>query len=123
MTFKPATWFPIAVVLSIANIGAVWFAAVPAEPLHATTHAVLAVAFALWAYRLRQGLGGNELKTRLEALEAEAGTLEALEGEMDVLRQELSETYERLDFAERMLTQAPDARRVDPEPRRPPGQS
>lgn len=123
MTFNPAKWFPIAVVLSVVNLAAVWFAARPGEPLHATTHAVLAVAFALWAYRLRQGLGGGELRARLEALEAEAGTLEALEGEMDVLRQELSEAYERLDFAERILKQAPEARRVDPEPRSPPGQS
>jgi len=34
---------------------------------------------------------------------------------MSKLRQELSETQERLDFAEPMLAQGPDPRRVDPQ--------
>jgi hypothetical protein len=34
---------------------------------------------------------------------------------MSALRQELSETQERLDFAERMLAQRPDARSVGPQ--------
>jgi hypothetical protein len=35
---------------------------------------------------------------------------------MGRLRQDLSETQERLDFAERMLAQKPDARRMGPQP-------
>jgi hypothetical protein len=105
MTFKPAIWYPIAVALSVLNVAAVWFAAQPAEPWHATIHAALAVAFGLWAQRLRRGPGGSELQARLEALEVE----------VNALHQELGETQERLDFAERMLAQGPEPRRVDRE--------
>jgi hypothetical protein len=105
MTFKPAIWCPIAVVLSVLNVIAVWFAALPAEPWHATTHAALAVAFGLWAQRLRQGPRGGELQDGLEAVEIE----------MSQLRQELSDAQERLDFAERMLAQGLEARREGPE--------
>jgi hypothetical protein len=38
--------------------------------------------------------------------------LEALEQRVDGLQQELSETHERLDFAERLLSQARDDRRL-----------
>jgi len=41
--------------------------------------------------------------------------MQALEGEVDTLRQELAEAHERLDFAERVLSQKADARRVDPQ--------
>jgi len=44
-----------------------------------------------------------------------AAGLEALEIEVGQLRQELSEAQERLDFAERMLAQEPEPRRVNPE--------
>ncbi len=111
MTFNPRIWYPIAVVLSAVNVGAVWFAAVPAEPLHATTHAALAVAFGLWAQRLRQRqrTGGSELQAGLEE------GLDALELEVSKLRQELSEAQERLDFTERLLAQGHDPRRADPQ--------
>ena len=112
MTFKPAIWYPIAVALSVINLVGVGFAA---EPWHATIHAALALAFGLWAHRLRQGPGGSELQARLEALEAEVSKLEALEAEVRMLRQELTETQERLDFAERLLAQGPEARRVGPQ--------
>ena len=105
MTFKPVIWYPIAVVLSVINLAGVGFAARQAEPWHAAIHAALALAFGLWAQRLRQGHGGGELPARLEALEAE----------MSKLRPELSEMQERLDFAERLLAQGPEARRVDPQ--------
>ena len=104
MTFKPAMWYPIAVGLSVLNAIGVWFAALPAEPWHAATHAVLAVAFGVWAQRLRQRPRRGEFQAELEALEIE----------MSTLRQELSEMQERLDFAERMLAQEPEPRRVDP---------
>ncbi len=105
MTFKPAIWYPIAVVLSVINLAGAGFAAGQAEPWHATIHAALAVAFGLWAQRLRLGPRGSEPQARLEVLEAEMGNL----------RQELSEMQERLDFTERMLAQGPEARRVDPQ--------
>ena len=108
MTFKPAIWYPIAVVLSVINLVGAGFAAGQAEPGHATIHAALALAFGLWAQRLRRRPGGSELPAGLEALEA-------LEAEVSKLRQELSETQERLDFAERVLAQGPEGRRVGPQ--------
>ena len=96
MTFKPTIWYPIAGVLVAINLLGAGFAAGSAEPWHATVHAALALAFGLWARRLRQGPGESELQNRLEALEA-------LELEVSNLRQELGETQERLDFAERLL--------------------
>jgi hypothetical protein len=38
--------------------------------------------------------------------------LEALEQRVDGLQQDLGETHERLDFAERLLSQARDERRI-----------
>jgi len=105
-------WYPIAVVLSVINLVGVGFAA---EPWHATIHAGLALAFGLWAQRLRKGPGGSEPQARLEALEAEVSKFEALEAQVSKLRQEVSEAQERLDFAERLLAQGPETRRVGPQ--------
>lgn len=102
MTFKPALWHPIAVVLSALNLAGAGFAVGVAEPWHAAAHAALAVAFGLWAQRLRQAPPRNELQDGFEVLEAEVGDL----------RRELSEAQERLDFAERLLAQDAEARRV-----------
>jgi hypothetical protein len=107
MTFKPGIWYPIAVALSVINVAGAALAARSAEPLHATIHVALALAFGLWAGRLRPGPGGgSEFPARLEALEAE----------VDKLGRELSEAQERLDFAERVLAQRPESRGVGPPP-------
>jgi len=111
MTFKPAIWRPITFVLSAVNLVAVGFAAGEAEPRHAGIHAALALAFGLWAQRLGQArtagesAGLGEGPARLDALEADVGDL----------RRELNETQERLDFAERLLAQAAETRRLSPE--------
>lgn len=42
----------------------------------------------------------------------QAGRIEQLEHDMDELRAQLSETQERVDFAERMLAQVRDAQRL-----------
>jgi len=115
LTFKPAIWYPIAVVLSAINLVGVGFAVGPGQPWHAATHAALALAFGLWAQRLRQGPGRSDVQARLEGLEAEVSSLEALEAEVSKLRQELSEAQERLDFFERLLAQGAEARRVGPQ--------
>ena len=88
MWFKHRAWVPIAWLLSVANIGAVWFAALPAEPWHATTHALLAVLFGVGAQRLmarhRASPGGevtigDERLTHLEnAVDAIAVELERI---------------------------------------------
>jgi hypothetical protein len=108
MTFKSPMWYPIAGVLSAINLVAAGFAIGQAEPVHAAVHVALALAFGLWAHRLKQGsAGGSELEARLDAVEAELG-------ELGGLRQELGEMQERLDFAERLLAQAPETRRMGP---------
>ena len=111
MTFKPSTWYPIAVMLAIANVVAAGFAT--DTPWHAVGHAALALGFGLWAQRLRQRRDKGEDQTSLDA--AEGDRLAALEDELSRLRQELSEAQERLDFTERMLAQRPDPRRVEPQ--------
>ncbi len=119
MTFKPALWYPIAVGLTVINLVSVPFAIMPGEPWHATAHAVLAVASGLWAQHLRQRRGERAGLTGAHAQVGGGGALqehlEALETEMNEVRRELSETQERLDFAERMLVQEREARRVDQE--------
>ena len=107
MRFKPAIWFPISAVLTVINVGATWFAAQQAEPLHATVHAALGLAFGLWAQRLRHRSSGQA------ALQAD---VEGLDFEVNALRQELAEAHERLDFAERVMYQQAETRRVDPPP-------
>ena len=42
------------------------------------------------------------------------GRLETLEHDVQSLQQELAETQERLDFAERLLSKARDERRIGP---------
>jgi hypothetical protein len=107
MTFKPAVWSPIAIGLSAINLVGIGLAAGAAEPWHAAVHGGLALAFGLWAQRLgrRSPADPGDLQAGLEAVELEVGRL----------RQELSEAQERIDFAERVLAQGAEARRVGPE--------
>src|SRR2546426_3762256 len=93
MTFKPAIWYPIAVVLSVFNLVSV---AIVAEPWHATIHAALALGFGLWAQRLRQRPGRSELPARLEALEAE----------LDTLQQQLDRKSTRLNSSHLVISYA-----------------
>ena len=44
-----------------------------------------------------------------------AAHLQALDQEVGTLRREMIETQERLDFAERLLAQGPETRRVEPQ--------
>jgi len=97
MSLNPKIWQPVTAVLSVANMAAVWFAAAPAEPLHATIHGVLAVGFALWWQRLG-------IRRRAASVGGESLSAEALD-ELSILRSEVAELYERLDFAERVLAQ------------------
>jgi predicted outer membrane protein len=105
MTFKPAIWRPIAIGLAVINVVATGFAANAAEPVHAATHAALALLFGYWASHLNRG-SGRRRDDGLEALEVEVGEL----------RRELGEAQERMDFAERLLAQRPpESLRVDRE--------
>lgn len=104
MTFKPAVWYPIAIVLSGVNLVGVGFAAGQTQAWHAGIHAGLALVFGLWAQRLRHGPRGSELPISLEAFES-------LEAEVGRLRDDVNETQERLDFTERLLAREPEPRR------------
>ena len=110
MRFKPRVWEPIAWILSGANVIAAWFAAVPGESWHATTHAALAVGFALWAQNLRRQ-GREEMPDALIA--ARLGELEARLAEFDHIQDvaaRLAELEERVDFAERTLVEVRQTR-------------
>ena len=72
MWFRHRAWIGVAWILSLANLAAVWFAAQPAEPWHATTHALLATLFALGAERLRvrtTAAGDPHLVAKIQELE------------------------------------------------------
>src|SRR6267143_1519302 len=98
MWFRHRAWIPIAWVLSLVNIGGVWFAATQGEPLHVTVHAVLAVAFALGAQRLyaRQR---PEHRSRVVNPTDQGQTLEDVEarlGELEQLKQRMTDLEERV---------------------------
>ena len=108
MAFKPAVWYPIATALTLINLVGVGFAA---EPWHATVHAVLALAFGLWAQRLRRGAGGageSELARIAEQLDQQAVALEDAQRTLANQSTQLTELQERVDFAERLLAQVRD---------------
>jgi hypothetical protein len=106
---KTRFWNAVLVVLSGGNLAAVWFAAQPGEPWHATVHAGLALGFGLWA----------QSRIRHEPPEPRTGVLDAgseveiaaLRDEAGEVRRELGELQERLDFAERLLSQAREGER------------
>jgi hypothetical protein len=109
MALNPRIWFPIAVGATAVNLVAAAFY----TGTHAGLHAALAVGFGLWAQRLRQRTASGAQQ------HVEAGTtqqlqegFEALESEVMRLRQELSETQERVDFVERVLAQHQEAGRL-----------
>jgi hypothetical protein len=109
MALNPRIWFPIAVGATALNLVAAAFY----TGTHAGMHAALTVGFGLWALRLRQR------SARGEQTQVEGGTtqqlqegFEALEAEVARLRQELSETQERVDFVERVLAQNQEAGRL-----------
>ena len=122
MTFPPRIWKPIAWILCAANVGAVWFAAVPAEPLHATSHALLAVLFGLWAQRLaarQRPLGSGDvdaqLLQRLDALERIERTVESTAIEVERIS-EANRFMSRL-LEERREAKSPESRPEDQPPR------
>jgi hypothetical protein len=114
MTFKPSVWRPIAIVLAAVNLIAVGPAAGAAEPWHASIHAALALAFGWWAVRMGGRPQAGVVTGQTLAADIE-DRLAALENETGTLRRELTEAQERLDFAERILAQSSEQRRVGPE--------
>ena len=112
MWFKHRAWIPVAWLLSLANLISVW-SPPPVGPLHATTHALLAVLFGLGAQRLAARSDNRHAELKSE----ERQTLEDLEtrfGELDELKQRMGELEERVDFAERLLAKQRDGQRLGP---------
>jgi hypothetical protein len=87
MWFKHRAWIPISWLLSLANVGAVWFAALPAETWHATAHALAAVLFAVGAERLmarrRVSSGDGELTIGDERMNRLEEAIEAIAVEVE----------------------------------------
>ena len=110
MTFKPSIWHPITVALSAINLVGVGLAAGAGEMWHAGLHVALAAAF---------GVGARQLGRRMAGTESQA-ELQDVEVELAGLRQELIDAQERLDFAERMLAQGMEPRRMEAERPEPP---
>ncbi len=109
MALNPRIWFPIAVVASALNL----VAAAVYTGTHAGMHAALAVGFGLWAQRLRQRTAsGAHSQVEAGATQQLQEGFEALEADVMRLRQELSETQERVDFVERVLAQSQEAGRL-----------
>ncbi len=106
MWFQHRAWIPVAWLLSLVNVGAVWFAAAPAEPLHATVHAALGVGFALGARHL---MTRQPRATRAEQLPPSSDQSEQLHQTIDGLQGQMQELEERLDFTERLLAQQREA--------------
>jgi hypothetical protein len=101
---KTRFWNRVLVLLAAANVVAVWFAARPGEAWHATIHAGLAVGLGLWAQRrirLEEPQSGSAALGK-----GSEGEIAALQDEAENVRRELGDMQERLDFAERLLTQA-----------------
>ena len=102
MWFKHKAWIPVAYGLAIINVGATYFAAMPAEAAHATVHAALAAAFIL---------GAKKLEERRRALQPEDELAQALDENTELqqtistMEDQVRQLEERVDFAERMLIQ------------------
>jgi hypothetical protein len=114
MTFNPKIWYPIAVLLGLLNLAGMGYALGVGEGSHAAAHVGLMLGSWAWARRLRERRDETREDARVEAGDGNE-RLEDLEAEMESLRRQLGDTQERLDFAERMLAQRPEPRRVDPQ--------
>jgi hypothetical protein len=116
--FKHRAWIPIAWLLSVLNVAAVWFAARPGEAWHATTHALLALLFgvgAQWLNARRRtfetSVGGAappseiaELRAELAALrEGQSQILKRLEPTLDALAVELERVGENQRFLTKVI--------------------
>ena len=107
MWFRHRAWVPVLWLLSAANVVAIYFAALPGEPLHASIHGLLGVMFGAGAQRLasRRALAGSadtaDVAVRLGELEARMADLDAL----PQADNRLPELEERLDFIERTLVE------------------
>jgi hypothetical protein len=134
--FKHRAWIPIAWLLCLANVGATWFAAQPAETWHATTHALLAVLFGVGAQYLTarqrttkdQGSGAEfpaditSIREELSALrEGQSEVVKRVERAVDTIAIELERVGEGQRFLTKVLAEPPrdsESASRSPEPER-----
>jgi len=118
MWFKHRAWIPIAWLLSLGNVVSVWFAALPAEPAHATIHALLAVLFGVGAQRLTS--------RRLTASRPTTGVsddrLQHLEEAVDAIALEMERIGEGQRFVTKLLVERDPSLERPSELRRPDAQ-
>jgi hypothetical protein len=107
LRFRHPAWEPLAWVLAAANLAAVWFAAVPGEPMHATGHAVLAVAFAAGAQALLARRRAELANAELMGVLDDADRADQM---LDGMQARVQELEEQLVMAERLLV---EQRRAD----------
>lgn len=114
MWFKHRGWIPVAWLLSVVNLVAIWFAAEPGETWHAAGHGLFAVLF---------GLGARHLMTRqrITALNQQLQEVldqnEQLQQTIDGTQAHLRELEERVDFSERLLARQREEERLGRPPR------
>ena len=115
MWFKHRAWIVVASLLSLVNLGAVWFAAQPGEPWHATAHALLALLFGLGAQRLvsrRNPTDDMSAVTRQELERRLASESTQVARAVDAIAVEVERIGEGQRFLTKLLTER-DARLPD----------
>jgi hypothetical protein len=101
MWFKHRAWIPIAWLLSLGNVVATWFAAQPAEPWHATIHALLAALFGVGAQRL---MDRRRAPLRAESVLGD-DRMERLEQAVDSIAVEMERVGEGQRFVTKLLAE------------------
>lgn len=101
-------WRRLAIVASVFNVAGAGFAIAAGEGWHAGIHVTLALAFAFAAQRLTAGGHRSESASIQQQLDAQADALEEAQATLARQAAQLAELNERVDFAERVLTQARD---------------
>jgi hypothetical protein len=114
--FKHRAWIPVAWLLSVANLGAVWFAARPGETWHATGHALLSLLFGLAAQHLASRTRAHDAEDVLTRQELEARLASAdsprLSQALDAIAVEVERIGENQRYLTKVLTER-DARSPD----------
>lgn len=97
MAQKRKLWLAIAIGLAGLNAAGGMFALAMGQARHALAHGVLLIGFAMWARYLR--------RQRPPAAPEPDARVELLEANLSELEQQLTETRERLEFADQLLRQ------------------
>ena len=106
---KASRWRIVAIGFLVINIAGFGMAIRMEEFWHAMAHVGLGVACWVWMQNLKRPLAAGHANSQLEE------RVQVLELDVTRVREELMEAQERLDFAERMLAQLPDQKRVAPD--------